>query len=449
MRRFASSGRTAIAVLAIELAVTSPIAAQAKIERVIGAATGVMVQRAGATREEPATVGMELLPGDMLRADTSAKVELKCTTRGGTTYRLPGSFRLFIDVPVNALCTVNVLDGHADVLAEEPSNTTGGTIALASKGTQYSVDVGREGRALVCRVVVFEGEVVARASERRAVQGSTIQWTGRAVSTGQANARDVERSAALYATFDVAAARSTGPQGEAASYDDLKALHYAVLSNPADTAKRVELAKRQIRYKVDDQAAYNLKRANVTNDAALRRYQIDPRTIRDNPRLRERVYRSAETTNVRPPPEQPSTAATATTSSAATRAAATATTPTPTRATTGERVAGRAAATRAGVAVTPGAAYPAAAPTPAPTTDGDLQLITDGKIDEAIRNLESRVAAGSATSRDHYALAKAYDDRDAAKVREHATRAISLQVTDGKLTDAELEAVRDLLVRAG
>lgn len=442
MRRLVRSGCSAFTLLAIELAGGSSLAGQARIERVIGATTGVMVQRAGATREEAATVGMSLLPGDMLRADTSAKVELRCTTKGATTYRLPGAFRLFIDVPVDALCTVNVLDGHADVLAEEPSNTTGGTIALASKGTQYSVDVSRAGRTLACKVAVFEGEVVARATARAALPGTTIQWVGREVTTGRTTAQDIDRSASLYATFDLAAARAASPQATTSvSYDQLKALHYAVLANPGDTAQRVELAKRQIEYKVDDQAAYNLRRAAVTNDAALRRYRIDPRTIRENPTLRDRVYRSAATSVVRPEPDASSAAAAP--SSAATRAAATSTTP---AAAGSGRVAGRAAATRAGAAVS--GAYPGTSPAPAPTTESDLQLIATGQIDAAIRNLESRVAAGSATSRDHYALAKAYDGRDAGKVREHATRAISLQVADGKLSDAELDAVRELLVGA-
>jgi hypothetical protein len=440
MRRFVSSRCTAALLVATSLFSASSVAAQAKIERVIGATSAVMVQRAGATREEPATTGMPLLPGDMLRADTSAKVELKCTTRGATVYRLPGAFRLFIDVPIDSLCTVNVLDGHADVLAEEPSNTTGGTIALASKGTQYSVDVSREGGVLACKVVVFEGEVVARGTDRMAIQGTTMRWVGRNVSSERTAERDIDRSASLYATFDLATARAATPNvSTSVSYDQLKALHYAVLSNPTDTARRVELAKRQIQYKVDEQAAYNLKRAKVTNDTALRRYEIDPRTIRDNPVLRDRIYRSAATSVVRPDADAP----VATTRSPTTRAAATAAVTTPPTAASG-RVAGRAAATRAGAAVS--GAYPA---TPPPTTESDLQLIASGQIDAAIRNLESRVAAGSATSRDHFALAKAYDGRDAAKVREHATRSISLHVTDGKLSDAELEAVRDLLVRAG
>src|SRR4029079_17491813 len=137
------------------------------------------------------------------------------------------------------------------------------------KGTQYSVDVTRDGGtgAPVCKVVVFEGEVFARGRAEATRPGTTTRWVGRSAAmtstTTPTSTQDIDRSAGLYATFDVAAARTASPETNASvSYDQLKALHYAVLSNPTDTAKRVELAKRQIQYKVDDQAAYNLKRAN-------------------------------------------------------------------------------------------------------------------------------------------------------------------------------------------
>jgi hypothetical protein len=299
--------------------------------------------------------------------------------------------------------------------------------------------------------------VFARGNAVATRPGTTTRWVGRSAATASTttptSAQDIDRSAGLYATFDVATARAaTTDTNASVSYEQLKALHYAVLSNPTDTAKRVELAKRQIEYKVDDQAAYNLKRANVTNDTAMRRYQIDPRTIRDRPVIRDRIYKSAATSVVRPDNDAQAAATTSTTTTAAsTRAAAAVTTPaTPTATTTAGRVTGRATA-RAGAAVSAGARYPAAvtpAP-PIPTTDTDFQLIATGQLDAAVRNLESRVAAGTATSRDHYALAKAYDNRDPAKVREHGTRAISLHVTDGKLSETDLEDVRDLLGRAG
>ena len=409
MLSFVGSRRIAFAILAGGVT-ASAAAGQARVERIIGAPAGAVVQRAGESGTEAATAGAVLQPGDALRTDANTQVALRCTTPGAPVYRLDGGFHGYIDVPVNGRCSVAVAEGHADVIAEDTTHTVGGKIPLASKGTQYSVDVTREGRSFTCKVAVFEGEVFSpRGRDESAAQGSIIQWTRGAVTKDVLRAAEIERSAALYATFDVAAARAASPQ-TAPSYEQLKSLHYEVLAHPTDTVKRVELAKRQIQYKVDDQAAYNLRRAKVTNDSAMRRYQIDPRTIRDNPALRDNIYRSAV---VRP--------------EAMTRPAAQ---PQPSR-----------ASPRAGAArVT--TAYPA------PTTDSDLQLIRDGRIDEAIRNLEARVATPNATSRDQYALARAYDGRDAAKVRAHASQAVKLHATDGKLSDAELEDVRELLSSA-
>ena len=411
---FASIGsrRTILAFLIIGIT-ASPAAAQAKIELIVGSPAGAIVQPAGASQGVPAAVDSVLQPGDMLRTDSTTKVELRCTTPGAPIYRVAGGFRGYIDVPVNNRCTVGVAEGHADVIAEDTTSTIGGTIALASKGTQYAVDVTPEGRTFACNVAVYEGEVFWRRDSTTAAQGSTLQWVGRDITgTGSVQAAEIERSAALYASFDVAAAKTAGAaQADTAMYQQLLALHYEVLAHPTDTAKRVQLAKRQIAYKVDEQAAYNLKRANVRDDRALQRYQIDPRTVRSNRVLREGVYRTPR--------------AEVQLDHATTRADA-------------------ARTTRAeGVESAPPPAYAA------PTTDSDLQLIAAGNIDEAIRNLEARVVTPAATSRDHYALAKAYDGRDAGKVRAHASQAIKLQAADGKLSDAELQQVRQLLVAAG
>ena len=419
---FASIGsrRTALAILIIEIT-ASAAAAQATIEHIIGSPTGATVQRAGDSQGVPAAVDSVLQPGDMLRTDPTTKVELRCTTPGAPIYRVAGGFRGYIDVPVNNRCTVGVAEGHADVIAEDTTSTIGGTIALASKGTQYAVDMTPEGRTFACNVAVYEGEVFSRSGSGTAAQGSTLQWVGPGIpDRGTVQAAEIERSAALYASFDVAAARTAGAtQADTAAYRQLKALHYEVLAHPTDTAKRVELAKRQIAYKVDQQAAYNLKRANVRDDRALERYHIDPRTVRNNRVLREGVYRTSSA-EVQPNRAAAAAAspAVAETTSAAKRAAVQ-----PYRATT-----------RADAAA---------------TTDSDLQLIAAGNIDEAIRNLEARVVTPAATSRDHYALAKAYDGRDAAKVRANASQAIKLQAADGKLSDAELQQVRELLVAAG
>ncbi len=426
---FASIGsrRTALAFLAIGIT-ASAAAAQAKIERIIGPPAGAIVQRAGVSQGVPAAVDSVLEPGDMLRTDPATKVGLRCTTPGAPFYLVAGGFRGYIDVPVNKRCTVAVAEGHADVIAEDTTSTIGGTIALASKGTQYAVDVTREGPTFACNVTVYEGEVFWRGGEVTAAQGSTLQWVGRSFKDkGTVQAAEIERSAVLYASFDVAAAKTAGATQADSAFRLLKALHYGVLANPIDTAKRVELAKRQIEYKVYQQAAYNLKRANVRDERTLRQYRIDPRTVRDNRVLREGVYR---TPSAEVGPDRATPAASLAPTETAPRYGVT---------------------PRADASAVPRARVPApaAAAYAAPTTDSDLQLIAAGNIDEAIRNLEARVVTPAATSRDHYALARAYDGRDAAKVRAHASQAIKLHAADGKLSDAELQQVRELLVAAG
>ena len=464
-----SVGSRCVAVSLLALGCTASAAgAQARIERIIGDSTGAMVQLAGASHDAPGAKDQVLQPGDMLTTDLKTKVELRCTTPGATTYRVDGGFRGYIDVPLNQRCTVAVVEGHTDVLAEDTTNTIGGTIPLASKGTQYAVDVTREGRTLGCTVSVYEGEVSSRSAAATATQGSRLQWVGRSPpSKATIRPPEIARSASLYASFDVAAAKAAAPDSAAPSYAQLRRLHYEVLAHPTDTATRVELAKRQIRYQVDEQAAYNLRRAKVTNDAALLRYHIDPGTIRSNAVLRDRVYRTSAVARPEGAERAAASPAATETTSAAPRAAVKAAQLQP------DRVAVRAgaararavdgAAARAAVAAPQPAApppqpaapppQPAAPPPPpaypGPTTDSDLQLIAAGKIDDAIRNLEARVATPEATSRDHYALAKAYDGRDGAKVREHASQAIRLHAADGKLSDAELQEVRELLATAG
>jgi hypothetical protein len=431
----ASRGLISTAVL---FAMASPAAGQATVHSVIPAVNDVRVQRAGATaRPERATKGLLLQPGDLLTAgDTSSLLEMRCATQTTTTYRLKAPFRVLVDVPTDTSCHVNLLAGHGDVIAESPTTTTAGGIPLGSTGTQYSVEVSRVGEELVRRLVVFEGAVKLRATGEAVEQGASVKWAGGARTAAAVSPDEIERSAAVYARFDVWAARAASPELDtAAAYRQMKQLQYDVLANPTDTAKRVDLAKRQILLKVNDQAAYNLKRANVTSDSALIRYQINPEMIKADPVMRDRIYRKPAAETIRPD----------TRSAAVNPAATTRETVVPR-----DRTVTPGAASRTGAAVTTGGDISRGAVVATrmtTSTDSDLRLIATGYVDDAIRNLEARVAANSATSRDHYALAKAYASRNAAKLREHAGRALVLHASDSKLTAAELRELGELVAR--
>ncbi len=396
---------------------------QARIDLIIPARGGVSAQRAGALRAEGGVVGTIVQPGDLLTALDASKLELRCTTKGATLYRFAGPFRVLVDVPVNGRCQMTVLAGHADVLAEEPSHTTGGTIPLASKGTQYSVDVTRLSTGFACTAVVFEGELIATATGRAATAGIALSWNGPEMVRATATDQQIARSAAIYASFDLATAQAATPTRDSTgSLSRLTALHYAVLAHPTDTAKRVELAKQQIAYKIDEQAAYNLKRANVTNDAAFVRYRIDPETVRQNKTLNDRVIRRV-----------PPTAAASTIDAAAIA--------TPASATAGGR-------TSVGAAYG-GAASIGAAATAAGSSTGAVSTQRRTRTREAAATAPAIATAATAplTSRDYFLLAKAADGRDAEQARRNAMLALSVQATDAKLSEAELKELRELLGR--
>ena len=101
MLSFVGSRRIAFAILAGGVT-ASAAAGQARVERIIGAPAGAVVQRAGESGTEAATAGAVLQPGDALRTDANTQVALRCTTPGAPVYRLDGGFHGYIDVPVTA-----------------------------------------------------------------------------------------------------------------------------------------------------------------------------------------------------------------------------------------------------------------------------------------------------------------------------------------------------------
>ena len=267
------------------------VAAQARISKVIPRTEVVRVLRAGATSPEPADTVHLLAPGDTLIAGVGTLVELSCVPSRGNAYRLKGPFRVMIDVPLDTTCHVNVMTGHGDVIAESPTTTTVGGVALVSSGTQYSVDAMPEGGQLSRRVAVFEGTVKALKTGLVVEQGLMLQLSGRRQRAVPVSAEAIERSAEVNARLDLATA-AKAPADQGAEYQRLKLLYSQVLAKPADTASRVALAKRQIDLKVNRGAAYNLMRAHVTTDAKLRQYQIDPEAVRSNPAIRDRIFRA-------------------------------------------------------------------------------------------------------------------------------------------------------------
>jgi hypothetical protein len=376
-----------------------PVAAQAKIEALIPPAARILVNRLGADRGELTVVGMELLPGDLLSTSLeNVLLELSCLAAEKTsTYRLKSPFRVLLDVPTDSTCHVNVLAGEANTLAESPTQTTVGGVTLSSTGTQYAVEVRRTPEGVTQKVMVFDGElrVLSPSARGQAVRaGGNMAWLPRARQWSLAanKVEDVDRSAAVYAAFDLDAARRKGAtiEDSAAAYNSLKGLHRAVLENPSDTARRVELAKRQVQYRISDQALYNLKRVNVTTDARLQRYQIDPAVLRSNLLPTNRAVLDAA---VRTDPG------------------------------VDRRV------------VTSGANL-------------DVAALATARARAAVDSLQAVIRRGSASSRVYFELTKNYVTlNDTQNARSAGTRALDLAARDQRLTDAEVRELRAILDR--
>jgi hypothetical protein len=276
-------GRRTAWIAGLQLLLPTPAFAQASITAILPADARLAVQRLGAAHAEAGSVGMpELLPGDFIITPDSAFVELRCPSDGSTTYRLHGPFRFVIDVPREAGCHLDLLHGEAAVIADEPTEQTVGAVTLGSKGTQYGIVATRDADGPQSRVIVFDGvvDMGTPSGSLRVDPGLAARYDTRAdkPSVARSTSTQVRRWAGLYATFDVGKAAALGrlQDDSARVRERMTELHYEVLSHPADTARRVALAKEQIRRGILDAAAFNLRRVGVTTESELRRHDIDP-----------------------------------------------------------------------------------------------------------------------------------------------------------------------------
>lgn len=384
--------------LLFHLVLPAPGAAQARIDVLFPETAAVEVQRLGSDRPELARAGMDLAPGDLLSSSVEdVSVTLRCSAPAGdNTYDLVSPFRVLIDVPMGAPCHVNLLSGTTEVTAEVPSQTSAGGVTLGSTGTEYGVEVRRSADSLVFRCTIYTDSVSILAGPQTLPGGGfqargTLLWkAGGTFERTGVSREQLARSAAYRARFDLAAAQGKGSlQNDSSStLRRLQTLHYQVLRNPENTARSVELAKVLLDLDLPEKARYNLERVNVRSEAQLRRLEIDPDVIR---RDLPGSYRPL----VAPITYQP--------------------------------------------VVLPGS-----------TTDRDLRLIQDGRAAEAMANLERRVEAGSATSHDYFALAKAHARQgDPAQARANAGRALVLHARDELLSSAELRELGELIARMG
>lgn len=377
--------------------------AQARVEALLPEDASLTVHRLGSTVAERVAVGMDdLLPGDLLESGSeNIMLTLRCPADGPNTYLLSDRFRVLIDVPQEAACHVNLLGGRADVLAEDTTETTGG-VPMGSTSTQYAVEVRRTENGPEQKLIVFDGDVYVRLPEQSLTinQGRHLILEPVQARVVQENisSEEITQSARLYTRYDLYRAEQAGltiPNRQQAE-QQLQTLHYEVLLHPQDQAKRVDLAKMQIEYEAVQQAAYNLRQAKVVEEADLQRYEIDPDKVRPYNQYPQRLVPDDGTgRDLRLP-------------------------------------------------------YRSQHLPRLRTTDYDLELIAAGRPEEAVQNLNTRIEQGSATSRDYYALVKAYIALgDHQRALGMGRRAQALNQRDGTLSDREQNELEQILQRLG
>jgi hypothetical protein len=224
-------------------------------------------------------VGMKLAPGDIL-ANPKGEVALEMTCPDGSVLRFSRAFRVMIQSPEDSDCAIDFRSGDLDVLTLHPTKVNVGGFTLGSEGTQFKVKLPIA--ASVSPQLVLYDSVIRLTIPRSGytqilTTGTALEaMKGKLIETKIHSSR-LRRSAKLYTRFDVArglrADSGLDPETEA---NKLEEFHYDVLYRPAAVPPRVVLAKTQIQMGILNQAAFNLKRADVWNPQALAHLGIDP-----------------------------------------------------------------------------------------------------------------------------------------------------------------------------
>jgi len=225
-----------------------------------------------------------LAEGDLL-SSVSGQTTVEVTCEDGSLLRFSGGFRVLIDAPTDSSCAVDFLSGSLDVVTDRPTEVNAGGVVLGSEGTHYSVELSRVEGERRTECSVFDGRVRVMSDGLDEPVEAGTAWTLSKGNVRWLRGADLEpvlnRVALRSAKFDLAQAvkmkRATYSEK---SLTNLKDLHLAVLRTPADTGKRIALAKQQIMYERKDDAAYNLTQAQINTADKLEDNGIDPRVLR-------------------------------------------------------------------------------------------------------------------------------------------------------------------------
>lgn len=353
------------------------------------------------------SLNMQLDDGDLLsNAGSRTMVELECPAGSNTTFKLTGQFRVIIAGPETNDCHLDLMSGRLDVLADTSTQVNSGGVVLGTEGTQYSLSLSRTEDGPVRAVEVYEGRVrvdgVGEPVRLKALEALFVRPETSSARTVKASDRALRKTAALYSRFDVSKAirRGTAKEKAPEAARQFSKLHYEVLTQPTNPESRVNLAKTQTDYKLNNAAVYNLRKAKVVTQGDFDRYKIDATKLKEGLNQKNGAYIQSKLPQISVTPGSKGTIG--------------------------------------GAYVSPYALTGSSQQ----VTDYSLQLISKGDYKTAIAELKKKLETGKATSRDYYALSQAYAElNDGKRSAEFAERAKKMSQTDRELSQRELSTI--------
>ncbi len=231
------------------------------------AAEDVAVVRLGTLEREAAPPGTQLDPGDEL-IGSAAGVAVEVVCPSGSSVKFSDAFRVVLLPPAAGQdCSFSLLSGSVDIEAGAPTEVTSGLVVMGSKRTQYGMRLAREGQQVRTETLVYEGAAECRLVSTGArwlmESGSKAlvergQWRRAGMSR-----RDMDRTATVNASLDVAGARVAGVRIASPRdvFAEMKAWHTRVLAEPRNAETRMRLGARQLTLRGANRALYQLRKA--------------------------------------------------------------------------------------------------------------------------------------------------------------------------------------------
>lgn len=227
--------------------------------------------------EEGIRVDMVLKPFDQLTSP-SGLVYIELTAPNGSVFKGSDKFSIMLLPPQDKDVVINVFSGNGDMQSAGGGVMTSGEVGLVVVKTEYSIRVRHTEAGPVREFLTFEGEVQIdppvltparnenlaffEAFRQTLTTGNKLVLEKNVVTaTGKIQPEDITKSATVYARLDAAKAARQRNVNPKETFETLVRRYTAVFEDPKNAEKRIALAIDQVNLEVNDDAVYQLRKA--------------------------------------------------------------------------------------------------------------------------------------------------------------------------------------------